>query len=166
MARLVPTSVRWDHSFIIIIISYDVCCLIKFVDYDVFEWIAYGNPLSNNVAYDLSRLGRLSHCDVCRLLCLSHYYVCRIIGLVIFLGLSHMRFVALWCLSPIMTFVAYRVCRSINISYDAHVTFKKIYTQQNRPRTYSYICMNILELSRSDGGRISPVMKGRNVVFT
>ena len=147
MARLVPTSVRWDHSFIIIIIiSYDVCCLIKFVDYDVFEWIAYGNPLSNNVAYDLSRLGRLSHCDVCRLLCLSHYYVCRIIGLVIFLGLSHMRFVALWCLSPIMTFVAYRVCRSINISYDAQCAcyfLKNLYATKQATNLFIYLYEHI-----------------------
>ena len=64
--------------------------------------------------YDVCRLWRLSHYDVCCSCCLSRYDVCRIMTFVALWCLSFMTFVALWCLSPIMTSVAYRVCRSIN----------------------------------------------------
>ena len=71
------------------------------------------------------------HYDVCRIMTfvalwrLSHYDVCRIMTFVALWRLSFMTFVVLWCLlhydvcrqlwrlSPIMTFAAYRVCRSI-----------------------------------------------------
>ena len=51
-------------------------------------------------------LWRLSFMTFVLLWCLSHYDVCRI-----------MMFVALWRLSPIMTFVASRVCRSIDLTH-------------------------------------------------
>ena len=57
--------------------------------------------------------------DVCRIMTivrlwrLSHYDICRIMMFVVYDIWHIMMFVALWRLSPIMTFVAYRVCRSI-----------------------------------------------------
>ena len=59
-------------------------------------------------------LWHLSHYDVCHLWRLSPYDVCRIMTFVALWRLSFMTLVALWRLSPIMTFVAYMVCRSID----------------------------------------------------
>ena len=55
----------------------------------------------------------LLHYEVCRLLRLSPYDVCWYMMVVILWRLSVTTFVASWCLSPIRTFVTYRVCHSI-----------------------------------------------------
>ena len=73
------------------LLHYDICRIMMFV-------ALWRLSLMTVVA-----LWRLSHYEVCRSLMFVVYYVCRI-----------MMFVALWCLLPIMTFVAYRACRSID----------------------------------------------------
>ena len=59
----------------------------------------------------------LLHYKVCRLLRLSPYDVCWYMMVVILWRLSVTTFVASWCLSPIRTFVTYRVCHSIDKRY-------------------------------------------------
>ena len=92
--------------------NYDVCCLMTFIIYDVCRIMMFV-PLWRLLHYDICRLWHLSHYDVCRLLRLLPYDFCRLI-----------TFVASWRLSPIMTFAAYRVCRSIRKHFQLFLVVK------------------------------------------
>ena len=92
-------SLLYDCKFCMGIFTYSYICTRTSTSFNHII------PVKATRGHDRKRT-RWSHCEVCRILGLSHHRIWCI-----------MRFVALCGLSPIMGFIAYRVCRSICHTY-------------------------------------------------